>query len=340
MIKQNKIGLESRSQANPFREDGFLPLITSNMFSVVGLENYQTFLDNKINVALPRGNEYVKDKNVWNSLSINDFEEKYNNPNVDWLEDFYANILIDCANGNNPRLHLIIKKAKEIYGNRIKIMSGNISSVEAFIELAKSGCDYIRVGVGGSNSCNTSRNTGVGQTNLGKLIKQCDQAREELYIIRDVKIVADGISSYVSLCEKKYGYLDNGYAAINKLLYNGADLVMIGKLFAQCEESSGEKKHSGKIKINHNSQLAYLVDPNSSLLVKYQGMSTKEAQGNYNINLKHSEGNTSWVEVKWKLSEWLNGSIVDSDYLPGFTNCLKSAMSYVGAKHLNDFFKK
>lgn len=329
MIKQNKIGLESRSQANPFREDGFLPLITSNMFSVVGLENYQLFLDNKINVALPRGNEYIKDNNVWNSLSINDFEKRYNDINVSFLNDFKVNVLIDCANGNNPKLHSVIKKAKEIYGQRIQIMSGNVSTVKAFIELAKTGCDYIRCGIGGSSACNSTSNTGVGQSNLGKLVKQCDEAREQLYSINGVKIVADGISSYVSLCKKKYGYFDNGYAVINKLLYNGADLIMIGKLFAQCHESSG-------LKISSITKLNSV----QSILVKYQGMSTQEAQGSYNTNLKHSEGNTSYIDVRWELDEWLNGSKIKTDDLPGFINCLKSAMSYAGARELNEFFKK
>lgn len=340
MIKQNKLGLESRSQADPFKEDGFLPLITSNMFSVVGLENYQLFLDNKINVALPRGNDFVDNENVWNSLSISDFEKQYNDISVSFLNDFKVKILIDCANGNNPKLHSIIAKAKEIYGKRIQIMSGNVSSVDAFVELAKSGCDYIRVGVGGSTSCNTTKNTGVGQFNLGELIKQCDEARDKLFLIRDVKIVADGISSYISLCEKEFGFLDNGYATINKLLYSGADLVMIGKLFAQCEESSGEKKHKDYFDIERDGFKHKVINPTSPLLVKYQGMSTQEAQSNYNNELKHSEGNTTWIDVKWKLDEWLNGSKTDSDYLAGFTNCLKSAMSYVGAKNLNEFFEK
>jgi hypothetical protein len=121
-----------------------------------------------------------------------------------------------------------------------------------------------------------------------------------------------------------YGFLDNGYATINKLLYLGSDIVMIGKLFAQCDESSGEK---------------YINDLNKKL-VKYQGMSTKEAQNKYNSILKHSEGNTNLIEVKWSLNEWLNGSENQSDYLPGYINCLKSAMAYTGSETINDFIGK
>lgn len=316
MIKQNKIGLETRSHANPYCVDGYLPLITSNMYSVVGEENYELFLKHKINVALPRGCKTIKNGNLWNSFTISEFETLLENDNFE-----SSNILIDCANGNNPKLHSLIERAKAKYGDSIKIMSGNVSSVEAFKELANSGCDYIRVGVGGSSACNTTKNTGVGQYNLGELIERCYNCKEfSLNINKNVKIVADGISNYVTYCSKEYGFLDNGYAAINKLLNLGADYIMIGKLFAQCTESSGEKTLT-----------------THGLKVNYQGMSTKEAQSKYNTVFKHSEGNSALVDVKWDLNEWLNGSDKEPDYLPGFINCLKSAMAYVGAKEIEDF---
>jgi hypothetical protein len=292
------------------------------MFSVVNDENYDVFLKHNINVSLPRGSKVIINGNIWNSFTILDFEEKLIK-NTMIFENL--NILIDCANGNNPKLHNIIKISKKKYGDSLKIMSGNISSKEAFIELANSGCDYIRIGIGGSSSCNTSSNTGVGQENLGDLITECFISRETgLVENKDVKIVADGISSYINYCMDIYGFLDNGYATINKLLYLGSDIVMIGKLFAQCDESSGEK---------------YINDLNKKL-VKYQGMSTKEAQNKYNSILKHSEGNTNLIEVKWSLNEWLNGSENQSDYLPGYINCLKSAMAYTGSETINDFIGK
>ena len=54
MIKQTSVGLNSRNEANPFNEDGFLLLITAPMSSVVDETNYQMFLDNKVQVCLPR----------------------------------------------------------------------------------------------------------------------------------------------------------------------------------------------------------------------------------------------------------------------------------------------
>ena len=80
MIKQSAIGLNSRSEVNPFNEDGFLPLITAPMYSVVDESNYQVFLDNKIQVCLPRNDSYDIVRNVFNAMSLEKFIEIYSAP--------------------------------------------------------------------------------------------------------------------------------------------------------------------------------------------------------------------------------------------------------------------
>ncbi len=340
MIQQTRIGLASRELANPYNKDGFLPLITAPMYSVVDETNYQIFLDNKIRVCLPRNKEYIgcnKD-GTFISLSLDDFKSRYITPyqNVDFFGGFQCTefVCVDCANGNIPQLHEALRKAKEIHGDNLVIMVGNVSSVEAFIELAKTGVDYIRVGIGGGAGCNTTSNTGVGQEDLENLIyvikreterfynylkdeSEIQPARygfydvnhfifyetlnhQEILNIINVKIVADGISSYIKQCESKYGFNGNGYAAINKLLFTGADLVMIGGLFAQCVESAGEKGVQGFNKVhsygewNENRTKSglfgmpafdtpkdYFAVSGNGLLVKYSGMSTQEEQKKY-----------------------------------------------------------
>ena len=328
MITQTATGLNSRTEANPFDKNGFLPLITAPMYSVVGETNYQVFLDNKIQVCLPR-NTQVEDigdfDRVFFAVSLEEFIVSYigaadhksfninNEPNK---------ICIDTANGNIPQLHEAIKKAKEIHRDNLTIMAGNVASVEAFIELAKTGVDYIRVGIGGGGGCNTTSNTGIGQEDLAELIKECYKYREVTktnfdYLKKEtstffsknniseheylnqikVKIVADGISSYVKQCESKYGFNDNGYAAINKLLFAGADLVMIGKLFAQCLESAGKKGFYQKDKngsiipgskpILHTNNKEILTQSLSknNLFVNYSGMSTHAEQERYKSKL-------------------------------------------------------
>lgn len=367
MIRQSHTGLNSRSEANPFNSDGFLLIITAPMYSVTDENNYKYFLKNKIQVCLPRRTpidfeQAIEDK-VWLSYSIGEFDMLFiNNPNdlmKQRLKDNKIYICIDTANGNIPILHEKIIKAKEIHGDSLVLMAGNVASVEAFLKLASTGVDYIRVGIGGGAGCNTTSNTGVGQENLEKLIKDCkyhqrhhprmgsrfDFDNTQIDNIRKVKIVADGISSYINYCQKEYGFNDNGYAAINKLLFTGADLVMIGKLFAQCLESAGEKaciSDDNEILIQSDKeQNEILFKENDNLFVKYSGMSTQQEQLNYKplsngnvgfIQLKPSEGSVNWIPVRWTLNEWLNGSVNQDNYpyLMGWTNSIKSAMSYTG----------
>jgi len=258
-------------------------------------------------------------------------------------------------------------------------MAGNVASMEAFVELAKTGVDYIRVGIGGGGGCNTTSNTGVGQEDLFYLVERCYERRKreqnvqkgcfeeglskyltrngvsadyhnEVFLnsssIAKVKIVADGISSYIKQCETKYGFNDNGYAAINKLLFAGADLVMIGKLFAQCVESAGIKRYGLKGKEynwkDSNYQLN-IVDGwikehyyREKLEVKYSGMSTQMEQKNYRSDVKPSEGSVQWLPVRWTLNEWLNGSANQDEapYLMGWINSIKSVMAYTGKTKL------
>ena len=46
--------VKSRSECNPYYEDGNLPIFTAPMASVVSNENYKVFEDNKITPIIPR----------------------------------------------------------------------------------------------------------------------------------------------------------------------------------------------------------------------------------------------------------------------------------------------
>lgn len=392
MILQAYKGLNSRQEAIPFNKDGFLPLITAPMYSVVDESNYQVFLDNKVQVCLPRlnnfpnfGKQFAKE-GLWRSINLSDFKTMF----LDKKQiNSVSKVCIDTANGNMPALHEAICKAKEIHGDKLIIMAGNVASVEAFVELAKTGVDYIRVGIGGGAACNTTANTGVGQHSLGDLIWECNNTRQRYRTtltndnfyrkvegwenVANVKIVADGISSYIKFCQKEYNFYDNGYAAINTLLFNGADLVMLGSIFAQCLESVGEKSKSSPIHLSEAIQKNYYIknpderDPQWYIWdVKLQGMSTEEAQKKYKTpvttsqmaimdfqtgtsevigdpihyygnKIKPSEGKTIWIPVRWTLNEWLYGN--GTDEIPGFVNMLKSVMAYLGATTLDEIPK-
>lgn len=336
MIQQTSKGLNNVEEANPYNSDGFLPLITAPLNSIVDESNYQLFLDNKIQVCLQRGHydELYVNREIFYAVSLNDFITRFVNDNSE-LNVLAGSIkvCIDTANGNTPQLHEAIKQAKEIHGDNLIIMAGNVVSVEAFIEIAKTGVDYIRVGIGGDSGCNTTANTGVGQEDLHFLIKECNAIRKNPNVysiipkdetngnstmnIMRVKIVADNISSYIKQCIYRYEFNDNGYAAINKLLFAGADLIMIDELFNQCLESAGEKRGLLPSDINK----------------------WKPADFKFNFNkqmVKSSNNSINWLPVRWTLSEWLNGSDIQNayPYLIGWVNSIKTAMAYTGKKKL------
>lgn len=331
MIQQSKLSrINSRSECDIY-ENGFLPLITAPMYSVVNPSNYKFYLENNIRVCMPRNVydgyantvDYIQKEAYFDSMNLKDFEAlylKYDTMLVDSEDNHIkTTVCIDTANGNMKQLHDAIIAAKKKYGDKIVIMAGNVSNVLAFIELAYAGCDYIRVGIGGGLGCTTTSNVGVGQENLEDVIKDCKDfiiSQKSKYTPVNTKIVADGISSYIKLCETKYGFNSNGYAAINKLLYSGADLVMVGSLFAKSEEIAGDE------------------------YIDYAGMSTLHEQSKYRQdNMRNSEGKVETLKVEWKLKDWLKGSPNQDSYpyLSGFENNLKSAMSYTNSKTLHEF---
>lgn len=338
MIEQSYTGLNSRSEANPFLKNGMLPLITAPMFATCDDTNYKEFVEKQVNVCLPRGVQNVKSsENVFLSNSVDEFENIVNS--TEKSEKIF-HVCIDTANGNMPKLHNVIKFAKNKFGNNIVIMAGNVCSLDAFQALVATGVDYIRVGIGGGGSCHTTKNTAVGQTNLNELIRKCYEYKMKNR--KTCKIVADGISQYINFCEKEFGYNDNGYAAIIELLFSGADLVMVGRLFAQSFESSGGKlfkdseDYLAEFKKIPISEFNNKID---NMYVVFAGMSTHIAQKQYGKSLKPSEGASSIEKVRWFLKDWLFGNEHQDQYpfLNGFENSLRSAMSYTGSKTLEDF---
>lgn len=378
MIPQaNKSFINSRDKCNPYYNNEYLPLIVAPMSSVIDENNYDIFIKNKVQICLPRTIETIFwEDDIFISLSLQEFIDEF----LERVESFIGKryVCIDTANGNMNILHEAIIAAKEKHGDNLIIMTGNVATVSAFVTLALTGVDYIRIGIGGSNNaCTTTKNVGVGQVDLEDLIRQCYNAKKstkdsiesfkgsvenpnsdyykkrpevlkkhkEYYYnavnLKKVKIVADGISTYIKQCQEKYGFNDNGYAAINKLLYYGADLVMVGALFAQCLESAAEKYIKANDKFHKITQEEATNEyPSADIYSMYYGMSTTHAQRQYKTSEpRPSEGSIKYLPIKYRLSEWLYGAFNQDEYpyLMGYVNSLKSAMSYTNVENVENF---
>lgn len=345
--------INHRAECNPYNNDNKLPIFVAPMSSVIDLNNAKIFAFNKLNVVIPRTINLEDRLNVCEeyfiAVGLDEFENKILTLN---LEDRKSiKICVDVANGHMKKLIDLCAYAKNRFGNKIIIMAGNIANPLVYYDYAYAGIDYIRLSIGSGSACTTAANAAI-YTPMASLIDECVSIKKN--VERDIrnyksipKIIADG------------GF--NNYDDIIKALALGADYVMCGKIFAQCEEACGEKLQkflysdgtykylnyydaikakayidkanyfsnvlSAKIDINKTSE-PYPITAFNETYRNYYGMSTKKAQKEMGKeNLHTSEGIEKMVTVEYSLLGWIDNFI---DYL-------RSAMSYCNVTTLDAF---
>lgn len=156
LIVPNEISfIDSRKEINPFNENGYLPIFTAPMDTVVNELNMNIFHENKINVVLPRtiSNRCSLDTNehCFVSYGLDEFISIFLDKNKILYGTHYA--LIDIANGHMNKLLLTIEQAKNKYGSILKLMVGNVANPMTYANLSDAGADYVRIGIG--NGCFT-----------------------------------------------------------------------------------------------------------------------------------------------------------------------------------------
>jgi len=314
--------IRSRSEINPRMENGMLPLMTAPMDTVIGEENYHLFLGNGIIPVLPRTKDSETnhlDSNYFLSYSMTDFLNLFLNSTPEQLKNNQTvHVLIDVANGHMEDLINMTISAKKKYGNKLKLMVGNVANPETFFEYWKAGVDYVRIGIGNGNGCLTTVQTGVGYP-MASLISECRKIKNTNSSKGEIKIVADG------------GF--KKYSDIIKALALGADYVMLGSILNKCLESSGEttriiQGNEHFIINQYQPETKQMLDVGIPLYKVFRGMSTKEVQKSWGKEvLTTSEGIVKTQEVEYTIQGWVDN----------MESYLKSAMSYTGKKELHNF---
>lgn len=315
--------ISSRREIKVTYDDGYLPLFTAPMDTVVSSQNIDIFQSNGIRVVKPRtmNNPYVdggSDYGEFISMGLDDFDSVYLGKNkIEYDGKEY--VLIDIANGHMRRLLNSVKNAKSIYGENLVLMVGNIANPKTYSDLSDAGADFIRVGIGNGGGCLTTVQTGVGYP-MGSLIKEC--YIESCLMNNPAKIVADG------------GF--KSYSDVIKALALGADYVMLGSIFNKALESAGGtymEEYTSRAEprgtIDQYSEKAKELFENGTKMIKsFRGMSTKEAQRAMGKTvLKTSEGVSRIHPVEYTLEGWTEN----------FKSYLSSAMSYSDAQDLKNF---
>ncbi len=138
------------------------------------------------------------------------------------LLDAGADLLVlDIAHGHAESCIKMIKSLRSSFP-AAQIIAGNVASKDGARDLAEAGADAIKVGVGPGSICTTRIVTGFGVPQLTAIMDSVEGVAESG---REIPIIADG------------GIKTSG--DLVKALAAGASTVMIGSLFAGCEEAPG-----------------------------------------------------------------------------------------------------
>ncbi len=131
-------------------------------------------------------------------------------------------LVLDSAHGHSQNILNNIYKVKNAFPE-CQLIAGNIATGEAALDLIKAGADAIKVGIGPGSICTTRIVAGIGVPQITAI---CDAA--EVADKYNIPVIADGGLKYSG--------------DIVKALAAGACTVMIGSLFAGCEESPGDEE--------------------------------------------------------------------------------------------------
>lgn len=173
--------------------------------------------------------------------------------------------LVDTANGHGKYAIDAVRQLRDVFDD-VHIMAGNVATIDGFVNLAESGADSVRVGIGGGSACTTRIISGHGVPTLASIM-ECDTWRD-LNDAFDCSIIADGGI-------RNSGDMVKSFAA-------GADAVMVGSMLAGTDESPGN----------------IFVDASGTRVKTFRGMASADAQRDANNVVSVAEGISTTIPYK------------------------------------------
>ena len=213
-------------------------------------------------------------------------------------------IVVDTAHGHSSQVADVVKKIKKI-SKSVQLVAGNVATKEATRSLIEAGADCIKVGIGPGSICTTRIVAGVGVPQLSAIVDCANEAHKS-----GVPIIADG------------GIKFSGDFA--KALAAGADVAMIGSLFAGTEEAPGE---------------IFLYQGRRFKSYRGMGSVAAMAEGSADRYFQSDMGNTEKL-----VPEGVEGQVPYTgsvqDIIHQMVGGLRASMGYTGCKTIKNFQTK
>jgi IMP dehydrogenase len=210
-------------------------------------------------------------------------------------------IVVDSAHGHSKNILNAVKNIKSAYPD-LPLIAGNVATGDATRDLIKAGVDAVKVGIGPGSICTTRVVAGIGVPQV-TAIMDCYSAAKEY----DVPIIADGGIKYSG--------------DMTKALAAGANVCMMGSIFAGCDEAPGtfELYQGRKYKV-------------------YRGMGSLAAMENGSKDRYFQEGAKKLVPEGVEGRVAYKGSVEDTVFQ--LVGGIRSGMGYCGCPTIEDLKEK
>ncbi len=128
-------------------------------------------------------------------------------------------VVMDSAHGHSANVLRTVDMVKNKFPD-LQVIAGNVATGAATEDLVKAGADAVKVGIGPGSICTTRVVAGIGVPQI-TAVMDCYEAADK----HGIPIIADGGIKYSG--------------DMTKAIAAGANVCMMGSIFAGCDESPG-----------------------------------------------------------------------------------------------------
>ena len=206
-------------------------------------------------------------------------------------------VVLDSAHGHSENVLRCLRMIKENYPD-LPVIAGNVATAEGTKALIEAGADAVKVGIGPGSICTTRIVSGIGVPQITAIMDAYSVAKEY-----GVPIIADGGIKYSG--------------DMTKALAAGANVCMMGSMFAGCDEAPGtfELYQGRKYKV-------------------YRGMGSIAAMENGSKDRYFQEGAKKLVPEGVEGRVAYKGTLEDTVFQ--LVGGIRSGMGYCGCKTIED----